>query len=163
MRIVLDTNVLVSGLLSPFGPPGVVVRMLVGGALQPVLDARILVEYREVCARPRFGFDPGQISVLLDHLERAALVVAPALLANTQISVLLDHLERAALVVAPALLANTLPDPDDAPFLEAALAAAAPLVTGNLTHFPAALRQGAEVMSPAEFVERFRDQGGRDQ
>lgn len=139
MRIVLDTNVLVSGLLSPFGPPGVVVRMLVGGALQPVLDARILVEYREVCARPRFGFDPGQISVLLDHLERAALVVAPA------------------------LLANTLPDPDDAPFLEAALAAAAPLVTGNLTHFPAALRQGAEVMSPAEFVERFRDQGGRDQ
>ncbi len=35
MRIVLDTNVLVSGLLSPFGTCGQIVRMLAAGELVP--------------------------------------------------------------------------------------------------------------------------------
>jgi len=47
-----------------------------------------------------------------------------------------------------------LPDPDDEPFLAAALAGQADyLVTGNLADFPAARRRGCEVLSPAEFME----------
>ena len=57
MRIVLDTNVLVSGLLSPHRPPGEIVRLVSGGLVSLCLDARIVAEYRDVLARPRFGFD----------------------------------------------------------------------------------------------------------
>jgi predicted nucleic acid-binding protein len=39
LRIVLDTNVLVSGLLSPFGAPGEIVRMVSSGALVLCVDA----------------------------------------------------------------------------------------------------------------------------
>ena len=48
MKVVLDTNVLVSGLLNPYGPPGRIVQLAAAGELQLCLDARILAEYREV-------------------------------------------------------------------------------------------------------------------
>lgn len=44
MKVVLDTNVVVSGLLSPFGPPGEIVRMTADGFLELCYDARILSE-----------------------------------------------------------------------------------------------------------------------
>lgn len=59
MLAVLDTNVVVSGLLKPYSSAGYIVRLVAEGALQVAYDARILLEYREVLARPKFGFDPG--------------------------------------------------------------------------------------------------------
>ena len=133
MRVVLDTNVLVAGLLSPFGPPGEIVRMASSGELTLCLDARILTEYDEVLRRPRFGFDAGEVAVLLDFVERRG------------------HL------VASAPLRDSLPDPDDEPFLEVALAGAAEyLVSGNLVHFPLPLRHGIAVVSPSEFLTAYR-------
>jgi predicted nucleic acid-binding protein len=44
LRIVLDTNVLVSGLLSPHGPPGRIFDLLLGGKLTLVFDDRLLAE-----------------------------------------------------------------------------------------------------------------------
>ena len=52
---VLDTNVLVSGLLSPFGPPGRLVDALLARHLRIASDDRIEAEYREVLARPKLG------------------------------------------------------------------------------------------------------------
>ncbi|MBM3277488.1 MAG: PIN domain-containing protein [Candidatus Handelsmanbacteria bacterium] len=49
MRVVLDTNVLVSGLLSPYGPPVELVRLVAMGVLQVCYEARILAEYRGYC------------------------------------------------------------------------------------------------------------------
>ena len=45
MKIVLDTNVLVAGLLSPFGPCGEIVRMVSSGEVTLCFDALILAEY----------------------------------------------------------------------------------------------------------------------
>jgi len=133
LRVVLDTNVLVSGLLSPFGPPGEIVRLVSSGAVTLCLDARILAEYDEVLARTRFGFDQDAIAALLDYLDFASETVA----------------------AEP--LAVRLPDEDDEPFLEVALACGADcLVTGNLAHFPESARAGVAVLSPAEFVDRYR-------
>jgi len=133
LRIVLDTNVLVSGLLSPFGPPGEIVRMVSSGTVTLCLDARILSEYREVLARPRFGFGVEAVAALLDYLNVAS--------------------ETAA--AEP--LSVRLPDPDDESFLEVALACGAEcVVTGNLAHFPVAARAGVDVLSPAQFVDRYR-------
>ena len=68
----LDTNVLVSGLLSPFGPPGEIVRMVSSGAVVLCLDARIFAEYDDVLARPRFGFDPDSVAALSTTSTSAA-------------------------------------------------------------------------------------------
>jgi putative PIN family toxin of toxin-antitoxin system len=135
VRIVLDTNVLVSGLWSPFGPPGEIVRLVAAGALPLCLDERVLAEYQEVLARPWFGFDPRRVQSLLLQAEAMGEFV----------------------LASP--LRERLPDPDDEAFLGVALAAHADfLVTGNLRHFPARLRQGVAVVSPREFIETLRGQ-----
>lgn len=133
MRVVLDTNVLVSGLLAPFGPPGVIVRMAVSGALILCVDARVLSEYHDVLRRPRFDFDEDAVAALMDYIEATA--------------------DKAAAVP----LAKRLPDTDDEAFLEVAIACpASHLVTGKLEHFPERLRAGVSVVSPREFVELYR-------
>ena len=75
MKIVLDTNVLVSGLLSPFGPPAEIVRLVTIEAVQVCYDLRILVEYRQVLLRPIFPFSPEQVETLLNHIETTGLLV----------------------------------------------------------------------------------------
>lgn len=133
MRIVLDTNVLVSGLLSAFGPPAAIVRLVASGEVALCVDARILSEYREVLARPKFAFESEAVAALLDWIESSGDTVA----------------------AAP--LSHRLPDVDDEPFLEVALGAGADcLVTGNAAHFPAAACVGMAVLTPAQFVEQLR-------
>ena len=56
MRIVIDTNVLIAGLLSPYGPSAEVVRMTVE-KMQFCYDTRILLEYKETLSRKKFSFD----------------------------------------------------------------------------------------------------------
>ena len=51
MRIVLDTNVLVCGMLSGAGAPGEVLQLNLQGELHLLSDARILAEYDEVLAK----------------------------------------------------------------------------------------------------------------
>ena len=133
MKIVLDTNVLVSGLLSPYGAPADVLRMVIGGAVTLCVDPRILVEYEQVLARPLFGFAQDAVDALIGFVAAEG-----------------EHV-----VAAP--WREPLPEPDDAPFLEVAVAGgAACLVSGNLAHFPVAARGGVEVLSPAAFVASFR-------
>ena len=130
MRVVVDTNVLVSGLLSPFGPPGVIVGLIAAGRLSLCYDARILAEYREVLHRPAFPFS---------HVEIATLTA---------------QIEAGGVLGAPVPLARRLPDTDDEPFLEVALATQARfLVTGNGDHFPPDSRCGIQVVSPREFID----------
>ena len=133
MRVVLDTNVLVSGLLSPFGPPGEIVRLVSDGSIILCVDARIIAEYEDVLARPKFGFDQDDVSALMDLIDATGESVA----------------------AQP--LSVRLPDIDDEPFLEVTVAASADfLVTGNTAHFPPDAWQDATVVSPAEFMESYR-------
>jgi uncharacterized protein len=133
MDIVIDTNVLVAGLLSPFGACGEIVRMVSAGELTLSFDARILSEYDEVLRRPRFGFEEEKVATFLDYIVYRGRTVAPS------------------------PLSHSLPDPDDEPFLEVTLASQTVcLVTGNQKHFPADRCQGAKVISPTEFLIFFK-------
>lgn len=136
MTIVIDTNVLVSGLLGPHGPPARVIDAVVTGRATVLFDSRIIDEYREVLARPRFSFDQQHVAAILDLMTSTGRLVTP-----------------------PPLRVN-LPDPDDAPFLEVAIAGAADfLITGNLRHFPAAARGGIRVVSPRQWLNEMRALG----
>lgn len=65
MILVVDTNVVVSALLSPRGAPGRVLDLVLGRALDLAIDDRILAEYRAVLSRARFGFDPADVEALM--------------------------------------------------------------------------------------------------
>lgn len=135
MKVVVDTNVLVAGLLSPFGPPGEILRMIASGIVWLCFDARILTEYEKVLARPKFQFSTEHAHALLDEIKAEGFSVA-----GTPLPV-------------------RLPDPSDEPFLESALAGDADcLITGNIRHFPSKQRQGMTVLSPREFLDYYRKQ-----
>ena len=133
MRVVLDTNVLVAGLLSAAGPPGWIVEAVLAGDLEPALDGAIRQEYEEILRRPEFGFPPARIDDILAALDQFGFVVTAA---------------------APWPI--PLPDRDDEPFLAVARASACVLVTGNLRHFPLRSRGDVTVLSPREFVDRLK-------
>lgn len=129
MMIVMDTNVLVSALLRPYGKPNRILRLVLGGIVTLAMDGRILAEYREVLLRPKFSFPKSRIDRILAHIKTKA-VFAP-----------------------PYSSSLTLPDPDDVVFLEVALSSYADaLVTGNKRDYPAPLRHGMAVMTPDEFL-----------
>jgi uncharacterized protein len=132
--VVLDTNVLVSGIINPHGPPGRIVDLLRVGKLHLAVDDRILSEYADVLRRPRLEpyFAGQDVAHILEYLRYSS----ERLIATTHIA--------------------GLPDEHDAPFLEIAKAAGAILVTGNLRHFPVRKRSGVTVESPAEFIQRFK-------
>jgi len=133
MIVVLDTNVLVSGVLKPYSPAASILRMLVEGVIQPAYDLRILAEYREVLSRPKFSFDREVVKPLLDQIEEEGVLIS----------------------TSP--LKSPLPDPADEPFLEVAVAAAAAaLVTGNRRHFPRRSYGAVKILSPSEFLDMFR-------
>ena len=129
-RAVFDTNVIVSGFLSPGGPPGRIVEWLRSGGVQAVLDDRIAAEYAEVLTRPVFRLPTAEVDIVLAAIRARAFWVE----------------------AAAGQRAGGLPDPDDAPFLEGARSAGVPLVTGNLRHFPKSVAGKVPVLTPAQFV-----------
>jgi len=142
MKIVLDTNVLVSALLSAFGPSARVLDLLLAGEVRLVYDDRILAEYRQVLARPKFRFDPQAVKDLLAYLTA----------------------EGEFVVARPFDFAQgDVPDPADLPFLEVAAHAGAMLVTGNRRHFPEADCGSVQVLSPAEFLVWWQEHAAESQ
>jgi len=132
VRIVLDTNILVSGFLKPYGKPAAVLRLIVSGALQVSYDSRTLTEYREVLLREKFCFSIEQVDAFLEQAE------AEGFLATAR------------------PLKVLLVDPDDEPFIEVALASRADaLITRNKRHYPRHASEGVAILNPAEFLECY--------
>lgn len=129
MRVVIDTNILVSAILTPGGPSHQVVQLVLRGDLQLCIDNRIVAEYREVLTRGKFSFSPKWVDEFL-----AAL------------------LESAQEVLSEPISARLL-DETDRPFIEVAVAGrVSALVTGNVKHFSIAEKLGIPVKSPSEFL-----------
>ena len=134
MKVVLDTNVVVSGLLQSKGNPAHVLTLALAGAVKVCHDQRILAEYAEVLRRPRFKFDPKRVRAVLTKLETDGVAI--------------DASDQTDL---------NLPDGDDEPFLAVALASSSDfLVTGNLSDYPPDKRRGCAIVSPAEFMQHWR-------
>lgn len=132
MRVVIDTNVLVSGLLSPYGASAEIIRMMVAGSLDLLYDARIISEYREVLSRPKFLFEKSKVDILMEFIEHYGIPVA----------------------AMP--LSLHLPDPDDKPFFEVAISGKAEcLITGNVAHYPLRPGRKTRIFTPRRFLNRY--------
>lgn len=136
MSVVLDTNVLVAGLLSSAGPPARILEAVLAGRLELAIDSAIADEYADVLRRPEFRFPEDRVKGLLAAIDRFAFWA----------------------VAAPPIPVP-LPDPDDEPFLAVASATGSVLVTGNPRHFPVRCRGDVVVRTPREFLEDMRTVG----
>jgi putative PIN family toxin of toxin-antitoxin system len=129
IRVVLDTNVVVSAHLNSEGYERHVLDLALAGKLQLAVSAAILEECEGVLRRPRFRLTPRQVSRSLRLIRAAARIVTP---------------HRAL---------NLARDPADNRFLECAEAAKADyLVTGNQRHFPKSYRQ-TQTVNARELLE----------
>ncbi len=66
IRAVIDTNVLVSAMISPAGNEALLILAINHGLLVPCFSAEVLQEYSEVLLRPKFGFSAIEVNALLD-------------------------------------------------------------------------------------------------
>jgi putative PIN family toxin of toxin-antitoxin system len=133
IRAVIDTNVLVSGLLAPHGNEALIVLAIHQGLVRPCFSAALLLEeYAEVLAGPKFAFPADEIAAVVAMLHHGGELVVPQ---------------------GPA---PVLPDPSDAKFLHCAEAAQAEyLVTGNKRHFPQEACGAVRLVNAGELLDRI--------
>jgi putative PIN family toxin of toxin-antitoxin system len=128
MKVVLDTNILISALINPTGVPATVLSLLLNGKLTLCYDSRILEEYREVLSRWKFHFKKSMILQLLDYIRHEGEFIAVEPLRITSVS------------------------EDDKKFYEVAKTGKVEyLVTGNKKHFP----NEDSVRTPKEFIDIY--------
>jgi putative PIN family toxin of toxin-antitoxin system len=128
LRLVMDTNVLISAALKPAGLQRTVFLLAITKPARWYISAPILEEYSEVLARPELQIRRGLRQQFLQLIKNHSHIVAPT-----------RHLE-------------VTPDPDDNMFLECADAARADyLVTGNQRHFPK-FWKNTKIITPREFI-----------
>jgi putative PIN family toxin of toxin-antitoxin system len=124
LRAVLDTNVLVSAILSPTGNPAIIYRMFLTGMLDLVISVSIFSEYKDVLYRPRLKIPAADIDIVLAAIRQYGKMAHP--ISST----------------------DAMPDEDDRVFYDTAKSADAYLITGNAKHFP----KEPFILTPAEFL-----------
>jgi putative PIN family toxin of toxin-antitoxin system len=139
MKVVIDTNVLVSALLKDRDPEAVVLRVVQDPEIEWVVSDQILNEYRDVIRRPRFR------------------------LSNEAIDQWLEQIKRATSLVVGVGAVEFPRDPKDAPLVACALAAQADfLVSGDWDLRDAKAVGSTLIVSVADFklhlsaLDRFR-------
>ena len=134
---VIDTNVLVSALLSSHNNAATVqlIGKMISGEIIPVYSADIMSEYQEVLSRRKFKFDKATVDYLLSAVCHFGLMV-----------------EATA-------TGAILPDMKDLPFYEVVMEKRrsddAYLVTGNIRHFPVE----AFIVTPNEMLRIISEEG----
>lgn len=133
---VIDTNVLVSALLSRKDDAAtvLVLKKVINGEIIPVFSNPITKEYREVLSRPKFGFSSESVDYLLSAIEFFGIMIDPK---PTD---------------------TILPDLKDIPFYEVVLEKRRTtgdgyLVTGNIKHFP----KEPFIVTPRELLDLLND------
>jgi putative PIN family toxin of toxin-antitoxin system len=133
LTVVLDTNVLISSLLSSKGAPAKILDLILGDQVVVVYDNRILGEYEEVLSRQEFHIHPSKAFAIVNHIEVSG-----------------HYIESEKLPI------GGFTDPDDIMFAEVFITSEADaLVTGNLKHYKPLLGKNMLVQTPAQFLERF--------
>jgi len=131
IRVVIDTNILVSALLTNGGLPEAVIDLAISGEVQWFASESVLAEYEEVLKRPRLAIDSVKVA---DAIAKIRAIVS---------------------LVKPEVRVSAARDPDDNQFLECAEAAQADyLVTGNIRHFPEVWKE-TRIVTPREFIDAW--------
>jgi putative PIN family toxin of toxin-antitoxin system len=131
-KVVLDTNVLISGILFG-GNPRQILELVIQGKIDAYISPAIFTEFREVLVRPKFGLTQEKCFSIAREIEDIFCFVFPRI----TVDLIKD-------------------DPDDNILLECALAAGVKyIITGD----PHLLKLGPfekiKIISPATFVTEY--------
>jgi len=128
VKVVLDTNVIVSALLSPSGTPAKILALVLDGIIAIVYDNRTLMEYWEVLNRKKLNIDKDLVELVIDFIDKEG--------------------EFKTAIPCTA----KFDDEDDKVFYELFQNGEADyLVTGNLRHYPHEER----IVTPRKFLEKI--------
>jgi putative PIN family toxin of toxin-antitoxin system len=125
MKVVLDTNIIVSALLSSYGNPATILDMFFNDEIQAYYSDNILAEYKDVLSRPALYIKPEKAKRFFEVLRDTGTSIEPTV-SNIP-----------------------LPDEDDRVFYDTARQSDAILITGNIKHYPAE----NHIMTPREFID----------
>ena len=126
MKVVVDTNVIVSALINANGTPAKILSSVLNGNIQILYDNRIIFEYIDVLSGREFAFNTETINDIIEFFRHEGEYINA------------DHLNTA------------FPDETDKKFYEVFKSGEARyLITGNKKHFP----QDNAVVTPNEFIE----------
>jgi putative PIN family toxin of toxin-antitoxin system len=131
LKLVIDTNVVISALLKPESNPALIMSLILRGDCRLCVTEKIFAEYEEVLGRGKFkNLNQASVREFLSTLKSRALWVVP--------KVIIDDVAK---------------DPADNAFLECALESKADfLITGNIPHFPEKKFHRTSIVIPGEFV-----------
>lgn len=142
MRVVLDTDVILSGLRSPTGASRILMIAALEGVIVPLTGVGMMIEYEAVLKRP-------------EHLTEMSL-------GANDIDAFLDNWAAVVEPVTPNFSYRpSLRDPNDELLLEVALNGGADaLVTFNVSDYqpsdPGVKHIGVDVCRPGEFLRRMQ-------
>ena len=126
MKIVLDTNIIVSALLSPKGLPARILNLVLNGSAAIIYDNRVLAEYADVLGREKFKINQELRDFIIDFIENEGIYI----IAESQDIKFLDRDDK---------LFYELYKSGDADYL----------ITGNKKHFPGE----KSIITAREFIE----------
>lgn len=115
MLVVLDTNILVSALMTPDGKAYALLKRVLQGEYTICISSEIMEEYKDVLHRERLHLDKFLIDYLLSVFYIQGIWIEP-LPSNSQKVAMVDESDRKFFDVAKCLHAK--------------------LVTGNFKHYP---------------------------
>lgn len=132
MRIILDTNVLISGVFFA-GPPYQILEAWRDGKVKLIISPEILEEYQRVGEELSGGFPSINIQPILDLLTI-----------------------RAEIVSAHSLSENVCKDPDDDKFLACAISSKCQwIISGDKELLAVSGFRGITVIKPREFLDEY--------
>jgi putative PIN family toxin of toxin-antitoxin system len=128
MNVVLDTNVIVSALMSTNGTPAKILSLMLTGKIKILYDTRIVYEYIEVLSKKKFGFNMEIINGMIDYFRNNG-----------------EYINAEPLKIK-------FTDETDKKFYEVYKTGKAQyLVTGNLKHYP----NEKSIVTPRKFMEQY--------
>ncbi|MCL2068174.1 MAG: putative toxin-antitoxin system toxin component, PIN family [Treponema sp.] len=128
LKVVLDTNILVSALWTPVGNASMIINLVLSDKIIPCFDQQIINEYRAVLFRPRLSFPAGQVDELLSEITGRGIQII-----GFQSDIAFS-------------------DESDRKFYDVAKYCDAYLITGNIRHYP----KDPFIVSPARFLELLK-------
>jgi putative PIN family toxin of toxin-antitoxin system len=129
MKVVIDTNVVVSANLSDEGLPAAILDLAANKTILMFVSPAILAEYGAVLRRPHLSLSPAAVASSLAVVRNISRLVKPT-----------RRLAAAA-------------DETDNRFLECAISAGADyIITGNARHFPERF-ESIRIVTPREFLD----------
>ncbi len=130
IRAVIDTNVLVSGLISRNGNEALVILAVRHSLVTPCVSDAVIAEYLAVLARPKFSISKAELNAVMAMFRDKAVFLTPGYFQAVS------------------------PDPADTKFLHCALAAQADfIVTGNKRDFPDGPYGATKIVAAGELLD----------